>query len=1264
MRIVIDMQGAQTISRYRGIGRYVRSFTAAVLRNRGSHEIILLFNADLHESLAGLLEIFGSQLQAHQIAFWRSPQRLLQERAYESLPVVSQMIREAAIEQLRPDIVHITSIFEDDGAVHSIGRFDKLTLTSVTLYDLVPMLNPKQYLSSSPRYTQRYNERLEYLKKADLLLAISESARQEAITHLHLEPDHVRNVSTAIDDHFVKVSIDPGYARQFLGRFGIVRPYVFYAGGADDRKNLPRLIQAYARLSGEIRQTHQLVLGGKIHPDSENHLRNIARSAELADDELVFTRQISDQDLVRLYNLGRLFVFPSWHEGFGLPALEAMACGLPVIGSNTSSVPEVIGMSEALFDPMQVEEIARKMHQGLLDEAFRQRLLEHAAHQVGKFSWDQTARAAIAGWEELFSRKGQKTSRPQTWEPRNRLRQMRYQQLVQELAKVIGQLPKSRTRPCLQQDLQSIAISIGYNERSLDWYARFSDLPRKDPDAPLVWRIEGPFDSSYSLALENRELARALHALGHEVVLHSTEGPGDFEPDPQFLADNADLAVLHARSVQTPPRIPDVTSRNLYPPRVQDMECHINLLTTYGWEESRFPQHWVDQFNEKLQGILVISEHVRKVLIDSGVRVPVGVSSLGVDHWQRITSDPDYQLKVSGFRFLHVSSCFPRKGVEPMLEAFGRAFAGRDDVCLVIKTFANPHNQIHQWLEDVRGRFDAYPAVHVIEQDLPDAQLKALYEQCQALVAPSCAEGFGLPLAEAMLSGLPVITTAWSGQLDFCNPDTAWMVDYEFEHARTHFNQLDSVWARPHVESLAQAMLAVRQATDTELRERAQRALTHLMSRHTWRAVAQRSQAFVCHLQQRRPNRTPRIGWISSWQTRCGIAAYSEHLVAAMHDSVITVLASHARDATSQPQDNVYRCWHQHDDEPLGELRHQIQLHQLDTLVIQFNYGFFGFDHLASFIEDMTTQGKTLVVEMHSTTDPLTQPHKQLGRLVAALSRCDRILVHTPADLNRLKSLGLSSNVALFPLAVFQPRTRSADKHAARLNRSASQASDRSADQNPDQNPFVIASYGFFLPHKGLLELIEAVGELIERGLNVHLDMVNAQYPVQESADLISQAYKLVAMKGLLDQVTICTEFLTDEQCLVRLGQSDLVVFPYQVTGESSSAAVRHGIASATPVAVTPLEIFRDVGMAVHQLPGTTPSEMANGIETLMRAIQSGDRMISETQQNARQWCETHRYSVLGRRLGDMIIALHNPVPDLMGTADPQPSHCNREEPQ
>ena len=147
------------------------------------------------------------------------------------------------------------------------------------------------------------------------------------------------------------------------------------------------------------RAAHQLLIAGKINDGERQRLRDLARRHGLAPDEMVLTGYVSDADLIDLYRGAALFVFPSLHEGFGLPALEAMACGALVIGADSTSVPEVIGNPEALFDPRDPAAIAARIRQVLDDPALQARLREHGAVQARKFSWDHSARRAIAALE-------------------------------------------------------------------------------------------------------------------------------------------------------------------------------------------------------------------------------------------------------------------------------------------------------------------------------------------------------------------------------------------------------------------------------------------------------------------------------------------------------------------------------------------------------------------------------------------------------------------------------------------------------------------------------------------------------------------------------------------------------------------------------------------------------------------------------------------------------------------------------------------------
>jgi glycosyltransferase involved in cell wall biosynthesis len=406
MRIVIDMQGAQTESRFRGIGRYTLSFAQAIVRNRGEHEVVLALSGLFPDTIESIRGAFDDLLPQENIRVWYAAGPVREcEPGNQWRRETAELIREAFLASHEPDVIHATSLFEGyiDDAVTSIGRFDRTTPVTVSLYDLIPLLNPDHYLKPNSRYAQYYQRKVEYLRQSAVYLAISEFTRQEGLEHLDAPESHVVNVATAIENRFQPCSIDADIAARLRQKFGLSRPFLLYTGGADERKNLPHLIQAFAALPPSLRTSHQLLFGGKMTRGNLDNLQHLAKTAGLAPDELCFTSYVTDDELVQLYNLCELFVFPSWHEGFGLPALEAMACGAPVIGANTSSLPEVIGLDEALFDPFDVHAISKKMAQALQDENFRNRLREHGLQQARAFSWDETAKRAIRAWEALPS---------------------------------------------------------------------------------------------------------------------------------------------------------------------------------------------------------------------------------------------------------------------------------------------------------------------------------------------------------------------------------------------------------------------------------------------------------------------------------------------------------------------------------------------------------------------------------------------------------------------------------------------------------------------------------------------------------------------------------------------------------------------------------------------------------------------------------------------------------------------------------------------
>ncbi|MCG5496579.1 glycosyltransferase [Ectothiorhodospira variabilis] len=814
MRIVVDLQACQSGSRLGGIGRYSLNLLEALIRQARGHEVRVVLSDLLPHAIPSLYERLAQQMPRHHIQVFQAPGPV-----QESFPEnrararAAEWVREYFIQSLNPDIVHVSSVIEGlgDDVLSSVGRVVPEDITSATLYDLIPLVESDRYLTD-PVIAEHYHRKLEELRRAGLLLAISEHSRQEGIEHLHLDPSRVVNIAAGVDERFTPRVIAADRAAALRRAYGIHGRFLLFTSSFDQRKNHARLIQAYARLPASIRKGHQLVIVGNGWDAIYEGLRATARKAGLASEEVIFAGHVPDDDLLDLYNLCELFVFPSLSEGYGLPVLEAMACGIPTIASNTTSLPEVMGWDDALFDPYDPDSIARSMHTVLTDHGFRDQLRSHGLTQARRFTWDRSARIALEAFEAHYER---------------------------------------------------------------------------------THHLEGHVSGGLG--------QRALVALG------------------ELLREQPDL--------------------------------------------------------------------------------------------------------------------------EPEIPAFAAAMAA-NEACLA-------------------------------------------------------------------------------------EPDPA-----------------------------------------------------------------------------RR-----RIGWITTWNTRCGIAMYARHL-AGGHLNDYTILAPYEDEMALEDEPNVVRCWHR-DGSDLRELAEQIRALQLDTLLIQFNYGLFDFQALKAFLREMIATGRRIFVTLHSTTDTTL---RRLSDLAEPLSLCNALLVHARADQAALEGMHLKRNVENFP-------------HGVAVETPAH------VDIRIPPGRFVVACYGFFLPHKGYLELLEACAQLVNQGEDIHLLMVNARYPAQVSTDLIKTARQRIKALGLGDRVNMITDFLEDRVSLGYLSRADLVVYPYQHTGESSSAAVRMGLAARRPVAVTPLSIFDDVRPGVHDLPGTQVADLAHGILSLRDRLRAAHADMEQVAAQADQWLETHHYPTLAARL-------------------------------
>ena len=401
MRIVIDMQGSQTESRFRGIGRYSLSLAQAIVRHADGHEIWIVLNGCLRESIPTIQSAFEGLVPRHHIRIFHVP---CGDNRSQWTIEASEIIREDFLESIQPNIVLVTSLFEGywANAVTSIGAIETPYQTAVILYDLIPLLYKDVYLLSLDMQNYFY-KKINWLRNADLVLAISESSRQECIEHIGTPQERIINISAAADPKFKAPPQSIVNIEMLYSKFGIRhKPILYVPGGVDPRKNFARLIEAYSLLAPSIRKQSQLVIASKMPALKKLELWKHATHFGLNEDELVLTDYLSDEELILLYSQAHLFVFPSTHEGFGLPLLEAMACGASAIGSNSSSIPEVIGFADALFDPKSAQSIADKITETFTNDEFRNQLKDNAQNRAQNFSWDNCAKTAIAAMESLI----------------------------------------------------------------------------------------------------------------------------------------------------------------------------------------------------------------------------------------------------------------------------------------------------------------------------------------------------------------------------------------------------------------------------------------------------------------------------------------------------------------------------------------------------------------------------------------------------------------------------------------------------------------------------------------------------------------------------------------------------------------------------------------------------------------------------------------------------------------------------------------------
>lgn len=750
-------------------------------------------------------------------------------------------------------------------------------------------------------------------------------------------------------------------------------------------------------------------------------------------------------------------------------------------------------------------------------------------------------------------------------------------------------------------------------------------------DQMQAFCMVGHFDGSYSLAAVNRQLVlRLQQALPQlDVRLQPWEGQpkGQVSVSPGGAAEVATLnALLDEGGVSA-----EVAARRVqlfhHYPLIESVDASQGLpVVLFFWEESVVPAAMIATMNRCYRGVVVTAWFVKKALMDSGCVLPIqvvtlpllmpaGAEAASFDDLGRAAVDK----KVN---FLHVSSCFPRKGVDVLLQAFELVAARAPEIHLTIKSFPNPHNAVESWIKTLVSP-EFRDRIELIMEDYSAEQMAALYAAADVLVLPSRGEGLNLPAMEGGVFSRPVIVTGFGAHTDFAWHDKAWWIPFRFAPAQSHVSGGGSIWAEPSAKGLGDLLLGL----NRQLLLQEQSVFDHASHfRNKVNACfygPESSYAFLTGLSYvqkfalRETQRYERfsLSMVTTWGEACGIAEYSRHLLRELCHLGVEVQVAMPQDRLRQPQPEdaqltLHEAW-LHGQEP--DLRWAGLTG--DVVWLQHHFAFYSLNRrLLAGVRYLREQGKRVYITLHTTRPLLGFERGRMESAAACLSEFDRVFVHTLDDLNTLKRLGVFDQVSLMLHGIEQP---AADAVAATAAEAA-------------ELPPVVGSFGFLLPHKGVGKLIEAFAEAKKQGwvpANCRLRLVTAVREDSASPHELARCKKLARELGVEADVEWFTDFLPLEEAHRLLAECRLLVLPYQFTLESFSGAVCTAMAACPHVATTPAPIFDDVRSIALQVDGYDVEPIA----ALLRDYFGGEMkaVLQRIEADRVQWMHDRSWPVL-----------------------------------
>ncbi len=366
--MIIGFESSALHGHKSGVGYYTENLMSSVMKVAPEHRYVLFSNRDI----GPIWEQLGSE-EVHG-------------RFFPVRQVWMQAVLPLSLRRVRPDVCHFTNY---------LAPMACDCPSVVTIHDMTVFITPRFHQFKKLVLDRTLIPKV--ARRADAIITVSNSARNDIVRYLKVPEKKVRVIMNAVSPAFHPIT-DRARLDTVLARYGLYGPFVLYVGTIEPRKNLVRLIQAFAQLK-KRGLPHKLVMVGQ----AGWHCAPIFAEAErlgLARD-VIFTGYVPSEDLPALYSLAESMAFPSLYEGFGLPVLEALACGAPVVTSHSSSLTEVAGDAAMLIDPLNVDELAGALYRLHKDACLREELRRCGPARAALFTWDTAARASLEVYEHV-----------------------------------------------------------------------------------------------------------------------------------------------------------------------------------------------------------------------------------------------------------------------------------------------------------------------------------------------------------------------------------------------------------------------------------------------------------------------------------------------------------------------------------------------------------------------------------------------------------------------------------------------------------------------------------------------------------------------------------------------------------------------------------------------------------------------------------------------------------------------------------------------